>query len=173
MVERHIIPTLGRMKLQNLTPAHVRGLYRERLDSGLSPRTVQYAHTTLNKALKQAVADGLIPRSPAASVKAPRPRREEIRPLDPEQVRALFEAASDHRLVALYILAVTAGLRQGELLALRWEDIDLEAGKLQVRRTLSEAPEGAYSSLLNPVRAGASGSPGGPQKPSERTASTS
>lgn len=75
MVERHICPSLGRVKLKALTSAHVRGLYRERLDSGLSARTVQYAHTTLNKALKQAVSDGLIPRNAAASVKAPRPRK--------------------------------------------------------------------------------------------------
>ena len=144
MAERHIIPTLGCLKLKNLTPAHVRGLYRERLDSGLSPRTVQYVHTTLNKALKQAVADGLIPRNAAASVKAPRPRSTEMMSLHREQVRALFDAASDHRLGALYIVAVTAGLRKGELLALRWKDVDLEAATptLHVRRTLSEARSG-------------------------------
>ncbi len=142
MVERHIAPSLGRVKLKNLTPAHVRGLYRERLDSGLSLRTVQYIHTTLSKALKQAAEDGLIPRNSAASVKAPRPRREEIRPLDREQVRALFEAVSGHRLEALYIVAVTAGLRLGELLGLKWEDVDLDTGTLQVRRVLSEARSG-------------------------------
>ncbi len=144
MVERHIAPALGRVKLKALTPAHVRGLYRERLDSGLSPRTVQYAHTTLNKALKQAVADGVISRNPAASVKSPRPRRSEIKPLDREQVRALFEVASGHRLEALYTVVVTAGLREGELLALRWEDVDLEATvpMIQVRRVLSEARSG-------------------------------
>jgi integrase len=75
-------------------------------------------------------------------VKAPQPRRAEIRPLDREQVRALFEAVSGHRLEALYTVAVTAGLREGELLGLRWEDVDLEAGMLQVRRTLSEARTG-------------------------------
>ena len=146
MVEKHITPTLGRVKLMKLTPAHVRRLYRERLDSGLSPRTVQYTHTTLNKALKQAVTDGLIPRNPAASVKAPRPRRKEIRPLDREQVRAFLETMGTpgHRLEALYTVAVTAGLRQGELLALKWEDVDLDAGSgtLQVRRTLSETRSG-------------------------------
>jgi integrase len=142
MVERHIVPGLGRVKLKRLTPAHVRGLYREKLDAGLAPRTVQYTHTTLNKALKQAVADGLIPRNPAANVKAPRPRRSEVKPLSREQVNVLFEAATGHRLEALYVLAVTAGLREGELLALRWEDADLEASMLQVRRVLSEARSG-------------------------------
>jgi hypothetical protein len=67
IVERHIAPSLGRVKLKALTPAHVRGLYRERLDNGLSLRTVQYVHTTLNKALKAAVGDGLVPRNAAAS----------------------------------------------------------------------------------------------------------
>ena len=88
--------------------------------------------------------DGLIPRNPVASVKSPRPRRSEIKPLDREQVRTLFEAASGHRLEALYTVAVTAGLREGELLALRWEDVDLEATVpvLQVRRILSEARSG-------------------------------
>ena len=102
MVERHITPILGRVKLNALTVAHVRGLHRERLDSGLSPRTVRYAHTTLNKALSQAVSDGLIPRNVAASVKPPQSRRAEIRPLNREQLRALFETVSGHRIEALY-----------------------------------------------------------------------
>jgi hypothetical protein len=62
LVRLHILPVLGKVKLKNLTSAHVRGLYREKLDGGLSPRTVQYVHVTLHKALKQAIADGLIPR---------------------------------------------------------------------------------------------------------------
>jgi integrase len=63
IVRVHIRPALGKLKLKNVTPAHVRGLYREKLEVGLSPRTVQYIHVTLHKALKQAVADGLIPRN--------------------------------------------------------------------------------------------------------------
>jgi integrase len=142
IVERHIEPTLGRVKLSKLTPAHVRALYRDKLESGLSNRTVRYIHTTLNKSLKQAVDDGLIPRNPAASVKPPQPRKKEIQPLDREQVSTLLNTVSGDRLEALYVLAITAGLREGELLALRWEDVDLDSGKLQVRRTLSEARTG-------------------------------
>ncbi len=142
-VRVHLTPALGKIKLAKLTPAHVRGLYRDKLDSGLAPRTVLHIHRALSKALKQAAADGLIPRNPAAPVKPPQPRREEIRPLNREQVRALFEAAREDRLEALYIVAVTAGLRRGELQELKWEDVDLEAGVLQVRRTLSE-PRGGY-----------------------------
>jgi integrase len=142
IVERHIASSLGRVKLKNLTSAHVRGLYRQKLDSGLSSRTVRYIHTTLNKALKQAVNDSLIPRNAAVSVKPPKPQPKEIQPLNREQVRAFLKAVYGHRLEALYVVAVTAGLREGELLGLRWEDVDLEAGTLQVRRTLSEARSG-------------------------------
>ena len=94
----------------------------------LPPRTVQYVHVTLHKALKQAVADGLIPRNVTEGVKPPRYRQEGNRPLTAEQVKVLFEAAQGDRLEALYVLAVTAGLRQGELLGFKWEDVDLEAG---------------------------------------------
>jgi integrase len=142
-VRVHLTPALGKIKLAKLTPAHVRGLYRDKLDSGLAPRTVLHIHRAFSKALKQAAADGLIPRNPAAPVKPPQPRGEEIRPLNREQVLALFEAASGERLEALYVLAVTAGLRRGELQGLKWDDLDLEAGTLQVRRTLSE-PKGGY-----------------------------
>ena len=128
IVRLHIHPVLGKVKLKNLTPAHVRGLYREKLDAGLSPRTVQYVHVTLHKALKQAIADGLIPRNATEAVKPPQVRREEMRPLTAEQVRILFDAAKGDRLEALYILAVTTGLRQGELLGLKWDDIDLRVG---------------------------------------------
>jgi integrase len=142
VVRLHIRPVLGKVKLKNLTSAHVRGLYRQKLDAGLSPRTVQYVHVTLHKALKQAIADGLIPRNVTEAVKPPQVLREEIRPLTPEQAKTLFEAAKGDRLEALYVLAVTTGLRQGELLGLKWDDVDMEAGTLQVRRTLTTAKGG-------------------------------
>src|ERR671910_2644048 len=123
MVRLHIRPVLGKVKLKNLTSAHVRALYRQKLDAGLSPRSVQYVHVTLHKALKQAIADGLIPRNATEAVKPPQVSREEMRPLTAEQVKVLFEAVSGDRLEALYVLAVTTGLRQGGVLGLRWDDI--------------------------------------------------
>jgi integrase len=83
------------------------------------------------------VADGLIPRNAAAGLQLPRITREEIHLLSPEEARRLLEAASGDRLETLYILAIATGLRQGELLALKWEDVDLERGVLCVRRTLT------------------------------------
>jgi integrase len=139
----HIIPMLGRIKLKELTPAHVRGLYKEKLQD-LSPRSVRYVHATLHKALRQAVHDGLILRNVTEAVKPPQIHREEINPLTPEQAKTLLETvrAEDDRLEALYVMAITTGLRQGELLGLKWDDVDPEAGTLQVRRTLTTAKGG-------------------------------
>ncbi len=142
LVRVHIKPALGPKKLKDLTRAHVKGLYRDRLDSGSSPRTVQYIHVTLHKALNDALADNLIPRNVSDGLKPSRPRRYEIHPLDPEQAKTFLEAASGDRYEALYVLAIHYGLRQGELLGLKWSDVDLDAGTLQVRRTMSEAREG-------------------------------
>jgi hypothetical protein len=81
IVRVHLSPALGGIRLKALTRDHVRGLYREKLDSGLAPRSVLHIHRTLSKALKQAADDGLIPRNAAGSVKPPQPRREEMQPL--------------------------------------------------------------------------------------------
>jgi integrase len=142
ITRKHIVPEIGRVKLKALTPAHVRGLYRKKLEAGFSPRTVQYVHVTLHKALKQAVRDGLVPRNATEAVKPPQVSREETHPLTPEQAKMLFEAAKEDRLEALYVLAITTGLRQGELLGLKWDDVDMEASTLQVRRTLTTAKGG-------------------------------
>ena len=133
------------MKLKALTPAHARALYRQKLDAGLSPRTVNYIHVTLHKALSQAMGDGLVPRN-AAQVKAPRPAKPEIKPLSPDQARKLIATAyaTGDRYAALHVLALHTGLRKGEMLGLRWDDLDLDATtpSLQVRRTMSETRTG-------------------------------
>ena len=141
LVRVHIKPALGAKKLKDLTRAHVKVLYSEKREC-VSPRTVQYIHTTLHKALKDAVADGLVPKNVSEGLKPSKSRRLEIHPLNPEQAKALLEAARGDRYEALYVLAVHYGLRQGELLGLKWADIDLEAGVLQVRRTMSETRTG-------------------------------
>jgi integrase len=142
MVRLHIKPKLGRVKLKALTPAHVRGLYHEKREAEFSARTVRYIHTTLHKALKQAVVDGLIPRNVTEAVKPPQITKEEMHPLTPERAKQLLETAAGDRLGALYVLAVHTGLRQRELLGLKWEDVDMETGTLRVRRTLSMTKAG-------------------------------
>jgi integrase len=96
------------------------------------------------KTLKDALSDGVIAKNVAAAVKSPRPDKPEIHPLTSEQARILLDAASKEgdRFEALYVVALHCGLREGELLGLRWEDVDLDAGTLAVRRTLSQTRTG-------------------------------
>ena len=135
LVDKHVVPALGNVRLSKLTPAHLQGFYRSKLDSGLSPRTVQYIHVVLHRALKQALRWGLVVRNVAEAVDPPRVAKKEVTPLSPEQTRAFLQAAHGDRLEALYVLAVHTGMRQGELFNLRWDDVDLDAGVLRVRGT--------------------------------------
>ena len=143
MIRNHIRPELGHRKLKTLAPDHVQYFYQKKLDAGLAPGTVRLMHGILHKALEQAVKWGAVPRNVCKAVTAPTPSPEEIKPLDAENSRRLLRAASGDRLEALYVLAVTAGLRVGELLGLKWEDLDLgEASVLRIRRTRSQARSG-------------------------------
>jgi hypothetical protein len=90
-----------------MSTTHLRGLYRKKTDAGLSPRTVQYIHVTLPKALKQAVNDGLVKRNVCEAVKPPQLHREEIKPLTFKQAKALLKTIRGDRLEALYVLGVT------------------------------------------------------------------
>ena len=142
IVRNHIKPTLGRKKLKDLGRVEVRRLYNSK-SKELAPRSVDYIHVTLQKALSQALKDDLIPRNVA---EGERPRssrnRKEVRALSPIQVRALLEAARGIRNEVLYAVAVHTGLRQGELLGLKWADIDLDSRRLSVRRALKVTDHG-------------------------------
>jgi integrase len=138
-VRLHIKPALGRLKLKKLTPAHVQSFYRDRLDAGLAPASVNKLHMVLHKALSQAVQWHMVPRNVTEAVKAPRPAPEEMQTLSAAETRNLLAAARDDRLEALYVLAVSTGMRQGELLALKWKDVDLENARLSVRRTITKS----------------------------------
>jgi len=144
LIRCHIKPELERHKLKTLAPDHVQALYQRKLDSGLAPGTVRQIHSVLSRALDQAVKWGTVPRNVCKATTPPKPVAEEIKPLDAEQARQLLRTAGGERFEALYVLAVTAGLRIGELLALRWQDVDLEASgpTLRVRRTKSTAKSG-------------------------------
>jgi integrase len=146
----HIVPGLGKKKLKTLRSADVQRFYRVKLDAGLSSATVHKLHVVLHKALKQAVRWGLAPRNVADDVDAPKICKEEVSPLTREEARKLLNTTRGERLEALYVVAVQSGLRQGELLALRWEDVDLEAHTVQVRRTLTRRDGGKLA--LGPTK---------------------
>ena len=149
MLRLHIIPGLGRVPLRRLSPQHVQAWLNERSKSGLSPRTCQHARAILRVALAQAMKWGYVSRNVAALVDSPRVVHAEIKPLTPDQARALLAVAAEHRLGALITVAVALGLRQGEILGLRWDDVDLEAGALSVRHALF-TPKGGGWQLVPP-----------------------
>ena len=132
----HIVPDLGNVVLDQVTPQHVQALINKKLRAGLSPKTVQYMRGVLRTALGQAERWGMVSRNAAALVDGPRQHRNVINPLGLDEARRLLDAARDDRLGALYSVALAMGLRQGEALGLRWEDVDLEEGVLHVRYQL-------------------------------------
>jgi len=150
LATNHAKPSIGRVKLKNLNAMHLQGLYRDRLDSGLSGSTVQKLHHVMHKALARAVRWDLIPRNPADAVEAPKPSKKEMRPLSADEAKRLLEVASGDRLEALYVLAVHTGMRSGELLGLKWSDVDLDAGTIRVRRTLTRKDNGRRIALGEP-----------------------
>jgi len=152
-IRTHIAPTLGRIKLKNLRKAHIDRLYREKLDAGLAPSTVRRVHAVLHKALEEAVKGDLIPRNPAAYANKPKFNQEEIEPLDSSQAAAFLEAARGDRFEALYVLCLMCGLRQGEALALRWQDADLEGATLRVSRQLQRVRGGGGLQFSEPKNA--------------------
>jgi integrase len=141
-VRLHLVPVLGKTSLERLTPQQLQRLYNDRLASGLSPTTVHHLHATIHKALAQAVRWNLVGRNVADLVDPPRIAGFEMKTLSPEQARALLGAAEGDRLEALYVLAITTGMRQGELLGLRWRDVDLDAGSVQIRGSMQATSEG-------------------------------
>jgi integrase len=150
LLANHVKPALGRVKLRNLSAMHLQRLYRDKLDARLSPATVQKIHHVIHKALLQALRWDLIARNPADAVKAPSPATEEMRPLSADEARRLLDAAKGYRLEALYVLVVHTGMRRGELLGLKWSDVDLEGGTVSVRRTLTRTDNGKGVALGDP-----------------------
>ncbi len=127
----------GAIPLDRLRPSEIDRLILALNDKGLSDATVQRIFTVPRVALEGAVRDGLIARNPAASVKQPSVARKEARYLSPTEVARVLRAAKDSRYHCLLALIAATGLRRGEAAALRWRDLDLAAGTLQVCGTLS------------------------------------
>lgn len=139
IVQRHLKPAIGRIRLEKLTPTDVQRLLDSKLEAGLSARTVQAIKIVLGAALKQALRWQMVPRNVAQLVNSPRAQSKEMRVLSPEQARAFLTASHGEPLHAVYLLALSTGLRRGELLALKWDDIDLDKGMLSVRRSLGRS----------------------------------
>lgn len=132
----HILPTLGRMKLAQLQPNHIQALYGKLTEAGLSAKTVRNVHAVLRRSLNQAVDWYLVPRNVVTLAHPPRVERHEVVALTPEQVRQLLDYVRGGRWEPLVATALATGMRQSELLGLKWGDVDLNAGTVRVQRQL-------------------------------------
>ena len=148
-IENHIKPQLGKIPLNDLTTLHLQQLYKkllaegrvERIEAqkqpkGLSAKTVRNIHQIISSALKLAVEQRLIARNPAEGCALPKVERKEMQTLPVVQLASFLREAKDSGVFALYYIDLTTGLRRGELLGLKWSDIDLEKGDLRVRRQI-------------------------------------
>jgi len=135
---RHVEP-LRSIPLSKLTPQVIQSLYRQMQERGLG-RTIKVLHAILHKAMDQALKWGMVPRNVLDAVETPKIEKKEFRPLTIEETEKFLDAALEDRLYALYVLAVTCGLRFGELLGLKWEDVDLTERRLTVRNQLQWIP---------------------------------
>lgn len=131
----HVVPRIGRVPVAKLGAADLQQLYADLLEDGLKPMTVRHVHAILHRLLNQAVRWDVAIRNVADLVDPPRVIRAEMTVLSPQEARQLLAAAAGDRLEALYVLAVTTGMRRGELLALRWKDVHLERARLSVVAT--------------------------------------
>ena len=143
LVSAYIKPRIGGVRLQKLSPALLNRLYGELLESGrrdggpLGAETTAKVHRLLHRALRDAVEWGRIARNPAGVARPPRARRSEHSTWDATQLSRFLAATTEDALSALWVLLATTGMRRGEALGLRWQDVDLDAARLSVRQTLA------------------------------------
>lgn len=156
IVRQHLIPALGNIRLEKLTPLDIQGYYSQALAGGrkddragepLSPTTVLKHHAVLHEALYHATKWGLIPRNPADLVEPPRKAKPEMNVLGPDEVPALLEALRGSYLYLPAFLAIYTGMRLSEILGLRWQDVDLERGTVHVQQTLYYPRSGEFTFL--------------------------
>lgn len=140
-VRRHLIPALGKLPLDKLVPSDLQRLYIQKLQKeNLSPKTISNLHACLHRALQQAVKENLIPSNPCDAVDLPRKEESEIAVLTREQQAKLMQESYHHRYGVFVRLALSTGLRIGEVVGLRWCDVDLADKVLSVRATLNRLP---------------------------------
>jgi integrase len=142
LLRLHIRPHIGGLQLHKLQPVHLAELYGGLLKQGLSPGTIAHVHRVVRKAMAVAVEWNLLSRNPAAIAKPPRGQTHEIEVITVEQAQKILRCLRGRSLYPIIALALATGMRRGELLALRWSDVDLDAGRIQVERSLEQTKAG-------------------------------
>lgn len=134
VVRSHVTPHIGAIRLADLKPSHVAWLYDHHAKNGVSGAVSRKAANILSKALNDAVRRQMIVANPSDPIEKPKPKRREMRFLNREEFQRFIAAARGHRLESLFVVAAMTGMRMGELLRLRWDDIDFDAGEVFVQR---------------------------------------
>jgi integrase len=150
--ERHIRPAIGRVRLDNHRPEQLSAFYADRLRAGLSAYGVRYLHAEIRRALNVAIRFGLVARNVATLVDPPALPHHEVDPLTVDEAKALVLAAKGDRMEARWVVGLSLGLRQSEVLGLWWEDLDLVAGVLRVRRQLTLARQSGEVLGFGPLK---------------------
>ena len=138
-LRKHIIPEIGRIKLIELKPIHVNNLYNSKLKEGLSPTTVVYIHRVLSKALKHALKLELVYRNVCELVEPPKKKKYKAHPLKGDEVKILLESAEKSKIYIPVLLAVGLGLRRGETIGLRWQDVDFKRKTISINQSITRA----------------------------------
>jgi integrase len=136
LIERYVKPKLGPMRLCDLHPLNIQKFYAGLTAQNLSPRTVRFTHSVLTSAFKQAVRWRMITHNPCDSAELPRKASAEMQSLTPKEAARFLKEAESDRWSALFVLALATGLRPSEYLGLKWSDVDLDRGVINVQRSL-------------------------------------
>jgi len=150
----HILPVMGGMKIKDIAPSHIKQLYAIKHEEGTGARTLQIIHAVLHCALKQAVREGLLGRNPVDAIERPKVEQIEFNIFNEEQSRQFLKEASGSTFEAVFYLALTTGMRQGEMLGLKWSDVDWEKGMLHVQRQLQQVERKGYALVPPKTKAG-------------------
>jgi len=142
LIRLHVTPVVGGIRLEKLQPLHLERIYQEVLAKGRSGQTALHVHRLLFTALRQAVAWQLLHRNVAEAVTPPKPQRKDIPPLTRRDVETLLKAVKDTELEVPTALALGTGMRLGEVLGLRWQDVDLEGGRARIVQAIQQTSTG-------------------------------
>jgi integrase len=147
LTAHHVRPHLGASRIQRLKTVNFAELYgklqRAKPDgAGLAPRTIGHVHRLLHRVFGHAVKWGVVTINPAAAAEPPRVQRTEITILTPDQIKSVLQALRGRRLYGVALMGLATGMRRGEIVALRWGDVDLDSGKIRVERSLEQTNAG-------------------------------
>jgi integrase len=154
LVRKHIVPAIGNVKLHKMDAVQLRALYAQQLAAGVGIVTIQKVHGLLHRAFADAVIEGSLTHNVAGRVTAPKAQRKTRPYLTNEQIEKLLAGCNGQRLEALFMLAVFTGMREGELLALQWDDIDFSVGSLSIKRAWRKGADKRFE--LGPTKTPAS-----------------